>query len=88
MRAACKLMVSEVTDQSGVVLPLKHLCYCFSMIKFISTLHSLRCHVHNKEYVVPEQLFSVVDVNHLGAELLSGLGVLRILIENLPPNML
>ena len=42
-----------------------------------------RCHIHFQTYVLPEHLVSMVAGNGLGAELVSGCGVLSALSQGL-----
>lgn len=67
-------MVCEVSDPNGVVLALTG-----KPVLQDDAIKFPWCHMHIQQYVVPEQLFSVVAENGLGAKLLSGCAVLSAL---------
>ena len=78
------LMVCEVNEPRGVDLALENLGCPFRMLPFTNKF-SPKDHIQFQAYVLPEPTESMVAENGLGAELLSGSGVVSAWNEDRHP---
>ena len=75
-----KLKVCEVIEPRGIVLALEDLCCPFESCFHT---HSVpQDHIHCQAYVLPKPKESMIAENGLGAELLSGCGVVSACNKN------